>query len=253
MGTVFRDDFDRWDSREWHSPIWAAGGSYLPNTQLRVHPWHPTTSDGTIKLQLDTHNPTAVTPGDSFQGSEIISEDTYGPLLPGESLEFTTRFRLSQPVPSGAVISMFLYQADPVVGGVRSEIDGFEVLTSMPETVVTNVYKDDPFDVAGDVQYVPVARFDATEWHTATLEWSADAAGVGTAVWQIDGQEIRRTSGAGVPVDKAMTLRFNVWCPSGWPEAQGDLTPVGSARENQSYQYELDWVTVEHTSGLSEL
>ncbi len=74
---LLRDDFDapRLDSSKWTVPTGAA--SFFGRTQIRPASVPLGITGGSTRLQLDTHNPWALVPGDSFLGSEIDSVDSY--------------------------------------------------------------------------------------------------------------------------------------------------------------------------------
>jgi len=243
---ILNDDFDDWNSSQWRIPTWIpSGGTFLGRTQLHVsqQAWRPS-CDGVLTLTLDTYNPTALTPGDSFFGSEIISQMSFQPPEDQESYSFSARFRLPPPaIPGGMVASMFLYQAG-IVTTHRDEVDAYELLTSQPGGVSTNVYKQASFSDPGEWIFHFVDDFDLTDWHTMTLLWTADS-----LVWSLDGQDIRSLTGSGIPTDQAMNLRFNLWAPSDtWADAyDAGFQPVDNEAANHIYEYELDWVQVDYT------
>src|SRR3954451_1446437 len=74
---LLHDDFNgnSLDAALWRIPD-PGPASFLGRTQLRVSTL-PDVSGGVARLRLDSHNPTALTPGDSFFGSEIITRQLF--------------------------------------------------------------------------------------------------------------------------------------------------------------------------------
>ncbi len=68
---LLRDDFDgsALDTTKWFVPT--GDGTFFGRTQIRPPSAPLTVGGGVIRLQLDTWNPSALVPGDSFFGSEI--------------------------------------------------------------------------------------------------------------------------------------------------------------------------------------
>jgi hypothetical protein len=242
--TLLHDTFDAWNETHWRIPTWSpSGNTFLGRTQLRVsqQPWRPA-CDGALTLTLDTWNPSAQTPGDSFYGSEIISQQAFSPPSGQEQYVFSARFRLPQSdLPGGMVASMFLYQAENVTT-VRDEVD-FELLTNDLAGVSTNVFNQSPFSDPGDWVFHSIPTLNVTAWNTMTLTWDDEL------VWKLNGQELRRESGAIVPDSHPVNLRFNLWAPADtWPAAyNGAFQPAINEADNDIYTYQLDWVTIEHT------
>ena len=119
----------------------------------------PTVSGGIARLQLDTFNPSAITPGDSFFGTEIVSNETY---LPGGGIQFEARVRLDASLPGGLVGAFFLFEHRPIPG-LQDEID-FELLSNEvvigDHRVLTNVYDDEPATADTDTELQTSAGHD---------------------------------------------------------------------------------------------
>jgi beta-glucanase (GH16 family) len=207
-------------------------GTFLGRTQLRPPTAPLTLANGALRLQLDTYNPTALSPGDSFWGSEIVSRQEF---TPGNRLTFLARVRVAQSTP-GMVASLFLYRLRQAT---RDEID-FEVLTNrVPSGILTNVFRNEGFASGGSPRHVSVPGFVASEFNDFQLEWSRDR-----VRWSINGQLIREES-AGIP-EGPMSLRFNLWAPNtDFADAYSPgLQPAPAAADNRSFFYEIDFVEV---------
>jgi hypothetical protein len=235
---LLRDDFDgdALDTEKWFLP--AGAGTFFGRTQIRPPSEPPEFTGNAIRLRLDTHNPTALTPGDSFWGSEIVTQETFPR---GDGLAFKARARLVAPVPGGLVASLFSYRLDPTAI-VRSEID-FEFLSNdivaKRERVLTNVFDDDPFDSAGDVEHVPVPGLDLTDFNEYEIRWLPDR-----IEWFVNGVDVREEADTNPEED--MEVRLNFWAPDHHFAAayDADLVPVATPEQNEAYFYEVDWVEV---------
>ena len=75
------------------------GATFLGRTQLRVSQTLPLPlpplSNGAVRLPLSTYNPSALVPGDSFYGSEVISNATF---QIGSGLVIEVRARFAAPI-----------------------------------------------------------------------------------------------------------------------------------------------------------
>lgn len=206
-------------------------GTFLGRTQLRPPAAPLNVVNGVLRLQLDTYNPTALSPGDSFWGSEIVSRHEY---TPSNRLTFRARARVPQPAP-GMVAAFFLYRLNQAT---RDEID-FEILTNAPGGILTNVFRNEGFASPGSPRPESVPGFMASEFNDFELEWSRDR-----VRWSVNGRLIREET-VGVP-EGPMSLRFNLWAPSAdFPSAYSPgLQPAATAAENRQFFYELDFVEV---------
>jgi hypothetical protein len=234
---LLRDDFDgsALDAAKWLVPT--GPGTFFGRTQVRPPSVPLVVSGGVIRLQLDTWNPSAQVPGDSFFGSEIDTLETFAR---GSGLEFEARLRLVGPLPRGLVGSLFSFVFLPP--DRRDEID-FELLSNdldagLPR-VLTNVFDDDDFSQPGDKAFATLAGLDLASFHSYTVRWLPDR-----VEWWIDGTRVRQEL-VTLP-DDAMNVRLNFWAPdSFFSEAyDASLQPAANAQDNQVYFYEVDWVEI---------
>src|SRR5689334_21522538 len=92
IGTLLFDDFSAppssslWDYNHF-SPV--NNPSFYGRTQIRQS--LPAASGGLLHLELDSYNPTALVPGDSFFGTEIISNQTFSTAAGGIAFEASAR------------------------------------------------------------------------------------------------------------------------------------------------------------------
>ena len=244
---LLRDDFDgtALDTARWFVPI--GDGSFFGRTQIRPPTELFTVAGGVIRLQLDTHNPDAKEPGDSFWGSEIDTLDSYAV---ESGLVFEARVRLVGPLPGGLVGAVFSFVFHSG-SETRDEID-VELLSNdlvaAQERVLTNVFDDDDFSQPGAKSFASVAGLDLAEFHVYQVRWFPDR-----VQWFIDGDLVRQES-ATVP-DDPMRVRLNFWAPDAFfVEAfDASLQPVASAEENETFFYEVDYVEVRRLRSVSGL
>jgi beta-glucanase (GH16 family) len=232
---LLRDDFDgaALDPGIWGVPTGA--GTFLGRTQIRPPSEPPVVSNGLLHLRLDTFNPTAQTPGDSFWGSEIVTRATFER---GTGLAFRARVRLVEAVAGGMVVSLFSYVTR---GQIRDEID-FEILTNdvvrSQRRILTNVFSDDPFTVAGRPHFV--ALTDApTTFTELEVQWLPDR-----IRWLVN-RVVLREEAAPVP-DEPMSIRLNFWAADeNFADAfDAALQPAARAVDNRTYFYEIDFAEV---------
>ena len=239
---LWRDDFEGSSlSDVWIIP--EGPGTFLGRTQLRP-PWAPLeVANGVVRLQLDTYNPTALVPGDSFWGSEIVTMQSFPR---GKGLQFKARVRTVAPTHGGLVTSLFSWNLHPGAA-TRDEMD-FEVLTndlvSDNVRVLLNVFKNDGFFVAGDFEFVALpSGLTLTQWLEPEIRWLPDR-----VQWFINGVLVREEFDT-IPDDisgQSPTIRLNIWAPASDFASAYDplLQPTAIPGNNVSYFYEVDWVEI---------
>jgi beta-glucanase (GH16 family) len=231
---LFRDDFNgsALDASDWFLP--AGAGTFLGRTQLRPPSESLGVANGVVRLRLDTYNPTALVPGDSFWGSEIVSNAIFGR---GAGLTFSARARLAGPVPGGLVASVFSYMTQ---SGVRDEID-VELLSNdlAAPRLLTNVFDDNDFSHPGHPAFATIPGFSLTDFNLYQVDWLPDR-----VRWRVNGIVIREDL-VNVP-DDPMSIRLNLWAPAATFAAayNASLQPVDNAAANQTSYYEVDFIEV---------
>ncbi len=234
--TLLRDDFNGGSLNQsvWRLPV--GGGTFFGRTQIRPPSQAPVVSNGVITLLLDTHNPTALTPGDSFWGHEIQTRQLFSV---GNGLSIKSSLRFADGDPRGRVGGFFTFGIEsPFV--IRDEID-FELLSNQAgnQTILTNVFDDDGFNVGGDVQNVFVPGLDITEFTEYEIRWFPNR-----IEWYVSGQLIRTETGT--VANDPQEVRVNHWAPDQFFTIAYDasLQPVASAALNESFALEVDYVEV---------
>ncbi|MEM9353783.1 MAG: family 16 glycosylhydrolase [Planctomycetota bacterium] len=238
--TLLRDDFNGTSLNQavWRLPT--GDGTFFGRTQIRPPSQAPVVSNGVVTLLLDTHNPTAGTPGDSFWGHEIQTRTLFSV---GDGLSIKSRLRFVDGAPLGRVGGFFTYGIEPPFQ-VRDEID-FELLSNDAgdQTIFTNVFDDDDFSVGGDSRNVFVSGLDITQFTEYEIRWLPDR-----IQWFVDGQLIRVETGT--VTDDPQEVRINHWAPDVFFSNAFDasLQPVASPALNESFALEVDYVEVTQIS-----
>jgi hypothetical protein len=235
---LLRDDFDTppLDGSKWMVPT--EPESLLGRIRFRPPSVPLSITDGSIRLQLDTHDPSASVPGSSFLGSEIRSIDTYS-LENGLVIE--ARARLVSPLPGGLVGSLLTFGP---LGEQRGEID-FELssndLNATEPRVVTQV-----FDHSRNSNRTPDARqlssvagLSLDAFHVYRIEWFPSR-----VTWLIDGEFVREETETVPKVPQSLRLHFFAPNASFREGHNGTLTPAATPEENEIYFFEVDWVKI---------
>ena len=167
---LFYDDFSNptVDATRWEFPT-DPNASFYGRTQIR--PAFPNVSGGIARLRLDTYNPTALIPGDSFLGSEMLTKQIF---TRGNGIVFEARSRMVSPIPGGLVGTFFSYSTYTTNNNVaRDEID-FELLSNDivagQDRVLTNVFDNANFSQAGTPIYTSIPGLDLTQFNTFRIE-----------------------------------------------------------------------------------
>lgn len=246
-----RDDFDgtRLDSAKWCTP--AGPATFFGRTQIRPRHLPPTVANGRLHLTLETYNPSARRPGDSFWGTEV--QTTAFRRETGLSVKARVRVRAngvdasnrSVPLPGGLVVGIFLYTSDSCGSRLlsrRDEID-FELLSNdivaSRRRVLTNVFPNSPFSFPGVFRFVTQSGLDLTAWNDVEIRWLLDR-----TQWYLNGVLVREEFSA-LPTGD-MTVRLNFWAPdSTFASAYSPaLRPASFAAANTTWTCEVDWVEV---------
>lgn len=240
---LLHDDFDGsivWASN-WHIPTWVSptDGTYVGQTQFRCTPASlPAIADGNAIIALDTYNPTAIIPGDSFYGTDLISNQSFAH---GEGITFMVRAKINNPFPAGLVFGIFLYSPPDGSDKPHDEID-FEILGNDPTRVYTNIYGNEPLGVGHPASHLYMTG-PATDYHTYRIDWLP-----GQVSWYVDGQLIRTvTTESPIPLGP-MYVHLNAWVPKNdFAVAYGmDCKTYCSASPgaNQTFSISIDRISV---------
>ena len=232
--TLLFDDFDgnAIDLGVWRLPT--GPGTFFGRTQIKPPSEPPIVGGGTIVLQLDTFNPTAQSPGDSFWGQEIQTLESFSV---GSGLSIKSHMRFLGSPPGGLVGGFFSFA---LAFPIRDEID-FELLSNDlgDEMIFTNVFEDDDFSSPGDFAHLAVQDLDLTQFAEYEIRWLPDR-----VQWYVDGLLIREELDT-LPDDPS-EVRLNLWAPDMFFTQAFDaaLQPAATAAANQEFELEIDFVEV---------
>ena len=200
--------------------------------------------DGSARLTLSTYNPTAVTPGDSFWGSQIATIEHFPVTDNGVSIK--ARIRVPEQLKPGMVSAIFAYGFTGTCPTCRDELD-IEFLSNlyqpdvMPPQVLLNQYADEPDGIGlpGQPSLADLPGFNPGDWHVAETRWFPNR-----VEWYVDGRLLRIETN-NVP-NGPMSANVNIWAPSqGFELAYSDeLQPVANPAENEDYHLYIDWIRV---------
>ena len=142
--TFLFDDFNEpiVNSTIWHIPAWQGpgDGTFVGRTQFRCIPVPlPNAENSNAKILLETYNPTANVPGDSFYGTDMISNQLFNP---GNGIRIIVRAKMITSQ-KGIVGGIFLYVLKSGSNTLHDEID-FELMTNIPNKFLTNIYSNEP-------------------------------------------------------------------------------------------------------------
>ena len=235
------DDFNgnSLDQSTWRLPT--GPGTFFGRTQIKPPgffqgvDYTPKVSNGTVILQLDTHNRSDPN-NNSFWGHEIQSFQTF---LPGDDgLSIKSRMRFLGSPPGGLVGGFFTWGLD---GGtmIRDEID-FELLTNnlSGDFLFTNVYNNTDFSQNGVGGLLNIPGYDMTDWNTYEIRWLPES-----IEWLVNDQLVRTYNG--VVDGNPSEVRINLWAPNeGFRDAYNFFLQPANAANNQTYQLEIDYVSV---------
>jgi hypothetical protein len=238
---LLRDDFSTngpinsqiWDFNHWSQDN---NRSFYGNTQQRQS--LPEARDGHLVLRLDTFNPTGDPSNPTFLGSEAISLDKFSV---GTAFEFSGRYTTEQ---LGMIAGLFTFAGNDQV---HDEID-FEAFSNRfketPNKIQTNIYHNEPLGTGHPISYDLSSPL--TDFHTYRVEWLPDS-----VRWLVDGKEVRVET-TRVPT-MPMAVHMNLWAPPqswGPDSADPSLVAVGSAAQNRTFEFLVDYVQVSRLSVL---
>jgi plastocyanin len=227
-------DYSHWAAVNNPSYIPSTLGSYPPFPGTQMEQYLPSVSNGALQLTLQTYNPTGA--GNSFLGSEIISNETFSTNYnnsienPG-GIAFTAVAKLATTVP-GIVGGIFGYNY--ISSTDHNEID-FESLTddatAQNNQEQTNVYSNQQL---GRSNPLLVSDPSLTTYQTYTMEWFPNE-----VLWFVNGVLVRQSS---VVPQGSMQFDLNVWAYDA--ELSGSLQPVDNLQSNTIYTFDVQSVSV---------
>ena len=183
--TFLFDDFNGTivNSDRWHIPTWTGpgDGTFVGRTQFRCVPAPlPKAENSNAKILLETYNPTANIPGDSFYGTDLISNQLFSS---GNGIRIEVRAKMNTSQ-RGIVGGIFLYVLKSGINTLHDEID-FELITNIPDKFQTNIYSNEPLGEGHPILH-SYNSGSITDYHTYEIEWQPNRVS-----WFVDGNLVR--------------------------------------------------------------
>ncbi len=237
---LLSDEFDGSvvNGNNWHIPTWTSptDGTFVGQTQFRCtqNATLPAEINGNAVIALQTYNPTGL----SFYGTDLISNQSFAV---GQGITLTVRAKMDAPIPAGVIGGIFLY-SPPVNSSntLHDEID-FELFSSDPNHVWTNIYGHEPLGTGHPVSY-PFPSGSATDYHIYQIRWLPDRVS-----WYIDNVLLRTvTNDSPIPAGP-MYVHLNMWVPGSDVVAayNPNLLWTTLPGNNQTFSMRVDSVTVQ--------
>ena len=229
-GTIV--NFDRWNIPIWKGP---GDGTFVGRTQFRCIPAPlPKAENSNAIILLETYNPTANIPGDSFYGTDLISNQLFSS---GNGIRIQVRAKMNTSQ-RGIVGGIFLYVLKSGINTLHDEID-FELITNIPDNFQTNIYSNEPLGTGHPI-LLPYNFGSITDYHTYEIQWQPNRVS-----WFVDGNLVR-TETENVPTGP-MYFHLNIWAPAQeWEQAYDqDFEPVKDPKLNQEYWMSVDSVNIQ--------
>ncbi len=225
------------DATKWHFPYW--GGYELGRTIFKDDSY-PEIKDGNVTISVESYNPEDDSRS-TFYGTSLVSNKHFPLKKDYIHVKICAKINSSTP---GVVGGIFLFAFRDEGEDLHDEID-FEIVTSEPDAVMTNVYKNEPLG-AGHPQFSVYASGKITDYHTYEIKWEPDK-----VPWFVDGNLVR-TETERVP-EIPMELHLNAWVADAiWEQAyNSDLQPAASFDANQVFAMSVDSVEITTNTDLS--
>jgi len=217
-----------------------SGNTIFGRVRLNSNP--PPVQNGTLRLRLQSFNP--IDTGDLFFADEIRTIQTFAPTADfGFSFETRARFvdDANNPLPPGVIGGIFLFGLDANFPNPneRDEID-FELLSNNPmNSISTNIFNDDGFNVSGNFMVTPVPGLDLTEFNDYRIEWHIDS-----IQFFVNDQLIREDTTDLALEPQDFRLNINAQGPE-FPAAFSSLIqPTANPADNQIVIMEVDSLVI---------
>ncbi len=146
--------------------------------RVRLNSAAPPVQNGTLRLRLQSYNP--IDTGRLFFADEVRTIETFAP-TENFGFSFETRARFvndaNNPLSPGIIGGIFLFGLDSNFPNPRErdEID-FELLSNTPQnSISTNIFNDDGFNVGGNFVITDVPGLDLTQYNDYRIEIRIDS------------------------------------------------------------------------------
>lgn len=227
------------DVKKWHYPYW---GGYRLGRTIFKDDGYPETKNGNVIISVESYNPQDDLKS-TFYGTSLVSNDYF--YSENSYVHVKVRAKMSIDTP-GIVCGIFMFSFRDRSENLHDEID-FEIVTSEPDAVMTNVYKNEPLG-AGYPEFYVYDSGTITDFHIYEIIWEKNKVS-----WIVDGNIVRIETEK-VP-EIPMELHLNAWAAdSEWTQAYNPyLNPAESLINNQKIDMIIDYVEIKTSFNLSPI
>ena len=210
--------------------------------RVRLNPAPPPVQNGTLRLRLQSFNP--VDTGDLFFADEIRTIRTFAP-TEDFGFSFDTRARFvddaTNPLNRGIIGGIFLFGLDPNFPNPseRDEID-FELLSNNPQdSISTNIFNDDGFNVGGDFVISSFPGLDLTQFNDYRIEIRIDS-----TRFFVNDQLIREETSDLAIDPQDFRLNINAQGPAFGAAFSAAIQPTANPANNEIFIMEVDSLVI---------
>ncbi len=210
--------------------------------RVRLNPNAPPVQNGTLRLRLQSYNP--IDTGRLFWADEVRTIQTFAPTA-NLGYRFETRARFvdnsTNPLRPGVIGGIFLFGLDANFPNPneRDEID-FELLSNNPQdSISTNIFNDDGFNVAGNFVITDVPGLDLTEFNDYRIEVQID-----NTRFFVNDQLIREETADLALEPQDFRLNINAQGPEFAAAFSAQIQPTSNPANNQIIIMEVDSLVI---------
>ena len=210
--------------------------------RVRLNSQFPPVQNGTLRLRLQSFNP--IDTGSLFFADEIRTRQTFAPTA-NAGFSFDTRARFVDdainPLRPGVIGGVFLFGLDANFPNPneRDEID-FELLSNFPQnTISTNIFNDDGFNVGGDFVITSVPGLDLTQFNDYRIEIQLDS-----TRFFVNDQLIREETSNLAVEPQDFRLNINTQGPGFGAAFSAEIQPTSNFFNNEIFIMEVDSLVI---------
>lgn len=210
--------------------------------RTRLNSGVPPVQNGTLRLRLQSYNP--IDTGSLFFCDEVRTIQTFAP-TENFGFSFETRARFvddaSNPLRPGVIGGIFLFGLDANFPNPneRDEID-FELLSNNPQdSISTNIFNDDGFNVGGDFVITALPGLDLTQFNDYRIEVQ-----INSTRFFVNDQLIREDTTDLAIEPQDFRLNINAQGPEFAAAYSAQLQPTSNPAANEIVIMEVDSLVI---------
>jgi hypothetical protein len=210
--------------------------------RVRLNSAAPPVQNGTLRLRLQSYNP--IDTGSLFFADEVRTIQEFAP-TENFGFSFATRARFvddaTNPLSPGIIGGIFLFGLDANFPNPneRDEID-FELLSNNPQnSISTNIFNDDGFNVGGDFVITSVPGLDLTQFNDYRIEIQIDS-----TRFFVNDQLIREET-TDLAIDpQDFRLNISAQGPAFAAAYSAEIQPTSNPAQNEIFIMEVDSLVI---------